>query len=152
VAELADALDSKTGEARAPHLLTHTQQSSRLISKAKGRILKRALLCSLLLIVGLEISQSPAYAQSLNHTNPILKPLQAGEVTGLIFCVAFIKYELACRGVIETAALCCVGLAKNVQVSDFSLESHPQLTAKNLAEKCGWKMSPKGLKTIVRVS
>src|SRR4029077_12904284 len=43
------------------NLLTDTQHSTRFISAAKGRILKLALLCSFLLIVGLQISESQAW-------------------------------------------------------------------------------------------
>jgi hypothetical protein len=85
VAELADAQDLGFRVSKVSKLLTDTQQSSRLISKAKGRILKRALLCSLLLIVGLEISQSPAYAQSsaARYDTFFVKPLPAGGVAAV---------------------------------------------------------------------
>ena len=63
VAELADALDSKS---TALHLLKPAHRYSakhKVYQRGESRIFKLALLCSLLLIVGLQISESPAHAQ-----------------------------------------------------------------------------------------
>jgi hypothetical protein len=63
VAQLADAQDLGFCVSRVSKLLTDAQHSTRFIIAAKGRILKLALFCSLLLIVGPRISESPAMAQ-----------------------------------------------------------------------------------------
>ncbi len=63
MAELADAQDLGFCVSPVSNLLTDTHHSTRFISAAKGRILSLALPCSLLLIVGLQISESESSAQ-----------------------------------------------------------------------------------------
>ncbi len=63
MAELADAQDLGFRVPRDSSLLTDTQEYSRFISGRKGRLRGRALSCSFLLILWLQISQS-LYAQT----------------------------------------------------------------------------------------
>jgi hypothetical protein len=64
VAELADALDSKSIALRLLKLTHRYSTKHSVYQRSEGGILKLALLCSFLLIVGLQISESPAYAQT----------------------------------------------------------------------------------------
>ena len=64
MAELADALDSKSITLRLLKLTHGSSSLHKVYQRGESWTFKLALLCSLLLIVGLQISESPALAQS----------------------------------------------------------------------------------------